>query len=105
MPPHLHHMFLAPITIPLGVAGIVGGAYLAHRLGLPRADNPLMDLRQLVTLALMLGVGAVLVLPVTFAFDRLVPARCPSCGRNAAYRVRFLASRFHCRACRAEAKA
>ena len=90
---HVHQAVSALPIIPFAGAGMVATAYGAHLLGLTAAVG------WVVTLPLMLLVGWFCSLPVQFAYDRLIPARCPVCDSKAAYRRWPYIGRYRCRAC------
>ena len=103
---HVHQILSGLPVIPFGTSGMVAGAYLAHRLGLWGGGGaPAAALGWVAGLALMFGVGWVLLLPAQYAYDRLVPAQCPGCGQGAAYRRWPSLGRYRCRACGAESTA
>jgi hypothetical protein len=106
MPPYLHQTVSALPIIPFGAAGMVAGAYAAHRLGLWGGEGTVaFVLGAVAALCLMLGIGWLCSLPAQLAYDRLIAARCPQCGKNAAYRRWPSISRYRCRACGADSSA
>ena len=102
---HVHQTLSAIPIIPFGSAGIIAGAYLAHQFGLWKGNGTSADvLMWAAALGLMLGIGWVASLPVQWAYDRLIPAQCPTCGSNSAYRRWPSISRYRCRSCGANLK-
>lgn len=102
---HVHQTLSAIPIIPFASAGIIAGAYLAHRLGLWKGNGGPADvLAWVVALGLMIGIGWVASLPIQWVYDRFVPARCPGCGSNTAYRQWPSIRWYRCRACQADSK-
>lgn len=95
----IHHQILStPVFLAFFVPGFVLGLYLLKWAGFPAGNGPLDPVR-LGGLAAAVVLGWVFTLPAQYLFDRSVPARCPGCGQNTAYRVWPTFFRFRCRAC------
>lgn len=97
---HVHQTLSALPIIPFGAAGMISGAYLAHRIGLWEGDGTAaFTFGRVAALALMLAIGWVFSLPAQYAYDRLIPAHCPKCGNKSAFRRWPSIRRYRCRNC------